>query len=100
MICCTCVISYVVFARAMLPKEISGEFGAGGAYSIGVYLAKSPFLIIERSLEGTPIPNGISNPVLSAHSVTDKEGVKFVADPFVVITGDSEKNRRYYMFFE
>jgi hypothetical protein len=55
-------------------------------WSIGIYTGTSPF-----DLQSPP---GVSNPVLTAHDITDTEA-SFIADPFLL-----KENSVWYMFFE
>ena len=55
-------------------------------WSIGVYTGASPFELCD--------PEKITNPVLSAKDVTDRNAI-FVADPFLILEG-----LKYFMFFE
>ncbi len=78
------VLAWTVLLLAV--PALAQEQTTAGGWSIGIYRGTSPFSIAQ--------PSDISNPVLTASSVTDVPA-RFVADPFLL-----KDNGTWYLFME
>jgi hypothetical protein len=76
-----CVCSYRTQEANSQPAARSEE----SAWSIGIYTGQSPFYL--------SVPDGVSNPVLTASDVSDFEA-DILAHPFMIVT-----DSLYYLFF-
>ena len=94
-----CLISIIyIIVRLVINSFESHDcgFGAGGTYSIGMYVGTSVLNVNQQDASKYKI----NNPVLVSTSVYDRPA-KFVADPFIIHpSGELGDKPWWYLFFE